>query len=327
MKSFDISTILGVDPEIAGFIVSCGSSILAVDGAVETVRAPLPSGWPSNSIEVELAGDNDYPLNPQTVNLLMPWKEKLAGTGREIKYRVVVLEQLPKDIPGLRITIVPTTYEESTGFHWSLNEASVRKDDIIRALKKNWACHLLQPGKYNLPGVAVVHVIVTTGDNQIILCQRSENANYHPLSWSTSFEEQINEQDQMFGNAMLSAAAIRGFKEELISDNATKSEGADLLGVFLEYGILNLSFCMHIETSLLFNDIKQNWIAKARDNWEAIDVAGEPFTLDNLVRLLKSHGYKHTSGEIGRFHPSSKYRLLLLALRRFGWDAISGSLK
>jgi hypothetical protein len=105
------------------------------------------------------------------------------------------------------------------------------------------------------------------------------------------------------------------------------AESACILGVFLEYGILNISFCAYIETSLSFNEIKFSWNRKAKDKWEAIAMVGEPFTLDNIVKLLRSSNYGEIIEEKDRFHPTSKYRLLLAAIHRFGSDMVIDAFK
>jgi hypothetical protein len=325
IKHIDLARIIGVNPDVAKFLSNCHRSNFAIDGAIEIIRAPLPSGWLPNSIQVELSSDNDYKLDAQAVRLLMPYKDKLVGSGWEMKYRVAVLKQIPHAHPVLQVVFVPISYEESAGFHHSLKEAATQRDDPVLALKERWASQLVQPGTYHLPGVAGVHVTVTTSDGQIILCRRSARAEYHPSHWSVSFEEQINEKDQLFGNAALAAAAIRGLQEEFVPDHTLKPENVNMLGVFVEYGILNLGFLMYIETSFCFDEIRRNWAAGPKDKWEATAVVGEPLTLGNVVRLLKSTDYGKTSDGVSRFHPTSKYRLLLVAIRRFGWDAVTNA--
>lgn len=327
MKSPDLSRAVDVQEDIAQFYRRHSCHAFAVDGAIETMRAPLPLGWLPTSTRVELADSNDYPLDPETVRLLTPFKGKLAGLGRETKYRIVVLEEVQNAPSALRVVLVPTSYEESTGFHLSLMEAASQRDDQVSSLKERWAAQLVGPGTYHLPGTAVVHAVVVTGDDRIVLCRRSPHTNYHPSHWSASFEEQINEKDQHVGGSAVAAAAIRGFREELVPDHVLAPEDVSVLGVFLEYGILNLGFCVQIQTSLGFDEIRLSWGREARDSWEAVSVVGQPFTIGDVVDLVRSGGYGTTSDEFDRFHPTSKYRLLMAAIRRFGLDAVTGTLK
>lgn len=324
MKMLDlINNVIGTDPDVAEFFCNHPlDNVFAIDGAMEILRAPLPSGWGPPSVQVELAKSDEYPLDRQAVQLLTPYRDKLAGLGWEIKHRIAAIEQISNEIPILRVVFVPTTYEEGTGFHRSLVEATAQGDDFALALRERLANQLMQPGRYSTPGVAVVQAIVITSDGYVILCRRSPHAGYHPLRWSVSFEEQINQEDLTFGNAALLAAAVRGFQEEFVPDHTMIPESACILGVFLEYGILNISFCVYIETSLSLNEIKSSWNRKARDKWEAVTMVGEPFTLDNIAKLLRSSNYGEVIEEGDRFHPTSKYRLLLAAIYRFGSDMV-----
>ncbi len=317
----DIIKTIGVDGDVKEFLARYSGNVFAAGGAIETLRAPLHTGWLPNSIQLKVVDANDYPLDHQAVQLLTPYKEKLAGQGRETKYRIALLETIPST-PMLRIAFAPTTYEESAAFHWSLREAAKHGTRQVSILKEQWGSELIHPGRYYLPGTAVVHVIVTTIDNQVLLCRRSPNTNYHPSHWSASFEEQMNEKDLPFESAAFSSAALRGFQEELVPNHNLKPENVKMLGVFVEYGILNLEFCMQIETSLPLDEIRLFWKTEARDRWEATAVVGEPFTPENVARLLKSRTYGQTSNGIDHFHPTSKYRLILAAIHRFGWDTI-----
>ncbi len=321
------SNTIGINPDIADFLRKHLHKVFAIDGAIEILRAPIPPGWGPTSVQVELARDDEYPLDPQVIHLLMPYKDELAGSGWEIKHRIATLERISNEIHTLRVVFAPITYEEGTGFHRGLVEAAAQGDDIVLALRERLANQLMGLGKYSVAGVAVVHVVVVTSDDYLVLCQRSPHTGYHPLHWSISFEEQINQKDLASGNATLSAAAVRGFQEEFSSGHTIVPDNVRTLGVFLEYSILNTSFCVYIEAPLSFDELKLNWDSKAKDKWENATVVGEAFTLDNVTRLIQSNYYGETREKRGKFHPTSKYRLLLAAIYRFGSDEIIDALK
>lgn len=326
MKKANLADIVGIDQNVAEFLRNHAiNNVFAVQDSIEILRAPLPTGWTPNSFQLELASDNEYPLDPKALQLLATYRDKLVGLGWETKYRIAVIEHTTTRTPALRVVFVPTTYEEGTGFHHGLVDATTRGDDLALALRERLACQLVRPGRYSAPGVAVVHAIVITADGYVLLCKRSPHVAYSPLHWSLSFEEQINQKDVAFGNAALSAAVIRGFEEELVPDHTISLESARILGIFLGYDTLNISFCAYIETSLSLDEIKSNWNRKAKDKWEAVTVVGEPFTLDNTARLLRSSRYGERIGKQNRFHPTSKYRLLLAAVCRFGSDSVTNA--
>jgi len=319
---------MGTDRDLTEFLRKHPlDDVYAIDGVVEILRGPLPPGWRPTSIQVELVRDEEYPLDPQATQLLTPYKNKLAGLGWETKHRVAALEPPSNRNPVLRVAFAPTTYEEGTGFHRSLVEATANGDDSVLELRKQLVNQILRLGRYSVPGVAVVHTLVTTSDNILVLCQRSPHAGYHPSVWSLSFEEQVNQKDLVFGNAALSAASIRGFQEEFASGYGMIPDDASVLGVFLEYGILNIGFCVHIKASLSLAEIKSNWETRARDKWEAVKVVGEPFTLDNVIKLLRLNHYGETREQANRFHPTSKYRLMLAAISEFGSDLVVNAIE
>lgn len=326
MKKPNLADIIGIDQNIAEFLRKHTiNNVFAIGDSIEILRAPLPTGWMPDSVQVEMASDKEYPLDPEAIQLLAPYRDKLAGLGWETKYRIAVIEHTTTTTPALRVVFVPTTYEEGTGFHRSFVDASTRGDEFALALRERLATQLVQPGRYSAPGVAVIHAVVITADGYLLLCQRSPHVAYSPLHWSLSFEEQINQKDLAFGNVALSAAVIRGFQEELVPDHTIALESARILGIFLEYDTLNISFCAYVETSLSLDEIKFNWNRKAKDKWEAVTVVGEPFTLDNTARLLRSSHYGETIGGKNTFHPTSKYRLLLAAVCRFGSDSVTNA--
>lgn len=134
----------------------------------------------------------------------------------------------------------------------------------------------------------------------------------------------MNQHDVEFSDAALSAAALRGFREEFGCGSEMTLDMARVRSVFLEYGILNIGFCAILEPPLVFEEIVSNWTTSAVDKWENVGVEAVPFTIEHVRRLLASDHYHSTSGQPGLFHPTSKYRLLLAAASKFGWDALSG---
>jgi hypothetical protein len=317
-----------VDPQLKEFLEKHRrDGVFAIDGVAEILRAPLQSGWTAATTRVQLASSEEYPLDPQVIQLLTPHKERLAGQAWEAKYRVAALGQNIDGISALKTTLAPTTYEEGSGFHRGLRSAVAQGDASALGLRDRLTEQLVQPGSYSVAGIAVVHVIVITPDDRLVLCQRSPHAGYHPLHWSISFEEQINQSDMVFGNFALSMAAIRGFREEFSCDSMVAAEDVRTLGVFLEYGILNIAFCVLLKSPLSFDELYSIWSSRAKKSWENVDVRGLPFTPGNVAALLQSPRLeKDMEGIDGDFHPTSKYRLVLAALHRFGTDAVKDAL-
>ena len=324
VSRIDLATTTGVETIVTAFLQECGGSPLAVGGAIEVLQSSLPLGWSPDAVRTEVGIRDDYPFEDEVTALITRDREEFAEAARETKYRIAAIKDPQGTGSELRATFVPITYEEVVAFHQSLTEAAARSDMWTCELRTRWAKQLLATRTCRLPGSAVMHIVVITGDNQVVLCRRSPRVHYHPSHWSITLEEQINEMDCVAGSIDLFAAAKRGFREELGPD--ANVGDVRVWSVFLEFGILNLGFCSCIETPLCFDEIRYSWNAKARDKWEATDVVGEPFTPANVGRLFALNKYGAAPDEIGSFHPTSKYRLLSAAVRRFGWDAIVPSL-
>lgn len=324
-----IKEIIGIDSNLAKFLNRYPhTQVLTVDGVLEILGSPLPFGWKKDSFEVKLAEEEEYPLDPQAIQILSPYKEKLAGLGWENKYRVAFLERSSSESTNIQLVFVTTTYEEGTGFHRSLAETLGTKENSSLRFRKRAVNQILNLGRYSVPGIAVVHTIVVTSDNRLVLCQRSPHTGYHPSHWSISFEEQITQKDLAFGQAVFSAAAVRGLQEEFATSGNISIDDVGTLGIFVEYNILNIGFCVYIETPQSFDEIKSNWEKRAKDRWEAVAMVGEPFTLENVVHLLRLNNYEaENGGTKNEFHASSKYRLLRAAIARFGLDTVADALK
>ncbi len=324
-----IKEFIGIDSNLAIFLDKYPhTQVFTVDGVMEILGGPFPFGWKADSFEIKLAKEEDYPLDPKAVQFLSPYRDKPTGLGWEIKQRVAFLERATSDNTNVQLVFSPTTYEEGKGFHQGMVEALEKEDTSILVFRERLINQIMNLGRYSVPGIAVVHTIVVTSDNRLILCQRSPHTGYHPSRWSISFEEQITQKDLVFGNAALSAAAVRGLEEEFASGYNISTDAVHILGIFLEYNILNIGFCVYIETPQSFDEIKINWEKRAKDRWEAAAVVGEPFTLENIVRLLRLSFFEtEHDGAKNKFHPSSKYRLLLAAMTRFGSHTITNALK
>jgi hypothetical protein len=251
----------------------------------------------------------------------------MEGQGWETKQRVAALEIVPHERPALRVVLVPTTYEEGTGFHRSLLDASAKNDEYGLSLRDRLARQILQGGRFPTSGVAVVHVVVATSDDRLVLCQRSSSTVYNPSLWSVSYEEQVNQKDLPAGDAILFAAAVRGFQEEFACGADLGLDQVRLLGVFLEYDVINIGFCAYLAAGMPFEEIKSNWEKRAKDQWENVAVVGVPFTLEQAATLLRGNGFGVEKGVRAGFHTSAKYRLLLASISRFGYDAIREALK
>jgi hypothetical protein len=193
------------------------------------------------------------------------------------------------------VTLAPATWTSGRKFH-----AAVQRDP-------SWASKLpdgrwITPvpfGDTQLPGIAVVHGIIVTADDQVIATQRSPKVSYAPLHWSVSFEEQLNQYDMGLAEDAFTAAARRGFSEEFGADIAARD--VIPLTAVLQIDLMNLGLVMLLRSPMTEREISDSWRLAAKDGWEAKDLRGLP--LDNLTRHM---------ARLGLLHPTSELRSLAL---------------
>lgn len=85
-----------------------------------------------------------------------------------------------------------------------------------------------------LPGIAVVHAIITTDEDLVLWCRTSDGV------LTASFQEQMNDLDVCQSDPLASTLR-RGFAEELRGDDCLISE-TRILGVAFEPDIMNFAF-------------------------------------------------------------------------------------
>lgn len=134
---------------------------------------------------------------------------------------------------------------------------------------------------------------------------------YAPGRWSSTFEEQLTDAD-MTSDEAFTAAAIRGFREELGGDSS--SVDVSYLGAIMEMPILNPSIVMVLTTSDTFTQVRSRWQAreKASKSHEIVELASMDIS---SIRPAIGHD---------DLHPTAEIRLALLA-RRHGQTPIVNS--
>jgi len=165
---------------------------------------------------------------------------------------------------------------------------------------------------------------VVTEDEQIILMQRSPSVAFYPDHWSASFEETMNAPSTGQGNtppqkgdADFFAGAIRGLDEEFaIATNAVKS--IKVLSLNVEYLTLSVDPITLTKLDLEADEIKQNWLLRARHRDEASKFALLPTDLPSVVDKLFSRTL---------WHPSARMRLIQFLFHTYGIDEVAAAIK
>ncbi|MBD3338769.1 MAG: TIR domain-containing protein [Candidatus Lokiarchaeota archaeon] len=297
---------------------SLGSHIIALDLLSLAIDSQIrkPEDWLIDEHTAEVVNafnekahifikqrpETEVPLEPSIVGQLRDDDFKAAGPPLETKYRFTSFQQLKNG--DLKAEVAKTTWNLGKSFH------NVLLNTPQRFSIKNigfWFTPI-PLGRIQLPGIAVVHVIVLTSDLKLLLAKRSDNAGYAPAHWSISFEEQISEKDfRNDPNEVVINASIRGFYEEF----GIKVSSSDIcpLSALIEIDTFNLGLVMLIQCKSTFDEIHYRWSSEPRPehHFEATELQSLKVSADNIQAII--------SGFIGPkpLHPTSIMRLAMLS--------------
>lgn len=189
---------------------------------------------------------------------------------------------------------------------WIDPKIVVRAHEVFDVIsdKLGETIRLFKLSESQIPNFLVVHALILTKDNYIVLGQRSSAPYYYPRYWSVSFEEQVNESDGI----NLLDATMRGLKEELLGSAINKITKDDIRfeSIFREFdrtfhrglqkqvAVLNTGIVALITTKELgINDIFANWrewrdrIYKKKESGTILSPK-DKIEFDNIVGLQLS---------------------------------------
>ena len=179
----------------------------------------------------------------------------------------------------MHITLAPTTWNLTNRFIGALQ----RDPGLMRHARDGTWIEPVPLGSTALPTIAVVHGIVLTSDDHLLLAKRSARAHYAPAHWSASFEEQLNEHDFNEEADPFTNAACRGFREEFGGDLTPDQVVA--LSAVLQLDLLNVAMIMLLQPDLTAAQIQESWRSGPLDAWEAQELQSLPIRdLDRLSR-------------------------------------------
>jgi len=239
---------------------------------------------------------NKEPINAEIIRAFTISSN--TGPNLEPKYRFTQIRTFGNK---LEITLAPSSWQEGKSFHKAVQD---HPEHFLRS-QNNWVVPM-PLGEVILPGIAVIHGIVLTSDNRLLLVQRSSKLSYAPLHWSASFEEQITASD-MKNNTPLTDAARRGMMEEF--GIKVSRDKVQPISMILEIGFLNLASVVLIHTNETAKEIQQKW-----SNKESVEGAWEANALDSIEVSRKNLDSLATAKTRPRqLHPTSQIRCALLA--------------
>jgi len=241
----------------------------------------LTLDWVERSIDAE-------------IDALVTKAERVAaGAEEEPKFRfsaLVVSDQ------RLQVQASPSSWGFARAFHVLAHKAPHRLDSAVREQ------YALPPplGRLELPGLAVVHCIVSTSDGQVLMAQRNAKTAYSPGRWSVSFEEQATIKPDGRAEHPFETAR-RGFIEEFGLD--VPEQRVHILGAIMEIEILNIAVVVHLRCAATAAEILHSWVTEPRpkDHHEA-----------KALKFMSLEALRAGIGLPPVLHPSSAMRLKLL---------------
>lgn len=318
-----LSTILGCSDKVECSLKTLEklgvNTLFAVGDCVEMLRCPTPStGWEHSQMQFSVR-KSILGTSLLFVRMYKRWKQRNRNNKDDPRYALLnVKGKNAIDDPFLNFELQRTSFGRvfSVSDYWRRRKSAA--ETRISCLQSDLSFS-------KIPNFVVLHVIVRTKDEKVILAQRAASSHYHPLRWSASFEEQLETQDTVRQNPLV-AAVRRGLKEEIGADQI---EEVRLLSVFLEHEFLFPTVCSVACIKLSADEAIVRWKEVARDKREARTVSAIPGDFDTITHSLFSKSLMVGAESIPEtaWHPTTKYRLFEYALSEYGIQRVSERLR
>lgn len=270
-----------------------GSRFLEGRAAAVTAVASSPMGFTLHQALEETSCDQ------RVLDLLSATELLAAGPEFERKYRYLGVSE---DGTALNVRVAPSGWRVARAFH------TLARNEPERLARISFESRTLPAplGSANLPGLAVVHAIVTTRDRTLLLARRSMETSYAPGHWSSSFEEQVTE-----GSEGGPESAVEAVQRGMLEEFGPRVAWSDvkILGAILELDSLNLAVVAHLACGLSSTEIRELWLAEPRPSHhhEATEIEfaplRDPRDFEGLKGILADRPP----------HPTSMLRLRMFA--------------
>lgn len=280
---------------------------LGTDWAFDAGAASLTALSDASRLQHCRVIEHPEPPDATAADLVDAGEIDRAGPEIERKYR---FDNLAVTSGSLELVCGPSSWALGRGFH----RVVYRDPSLLSAAYPTGAWLPAPLGKARLPGLASVHVVVTTVDNQLLLAQRGAHMSYAPLRWSVSFEEQLTV-DALTGEPETPIeTARRGFSEEF----GISAIDAQIkpLGAIIELDTLNLATLVHLRCNSSSNAVRAAWqatvanIQKSSAKDGKTEVALEIRALDFVEATPQAvSALLHEVRSKRQFHPTARIRL------------------
>lgn len=313
----------------AHWLMQCaGGEWFAIDECVLLTSSEHFKGWEPHEVETTLL---THPL-PVPDDLAEVQRKKIASIEQhffnEPHYRLVFATPAWSEPNDLKVVLAPLGFFDHFSLSPSFDEpllTTLDGDPIsIRQKYGNTALtyRSTEKGTALIPAPISIQCVVLTGDQRILLVQRSPSVAFYPNHWSASFEETMNasgrtkDQQGQKGDVDFFAGALRGLDEEFaIPERAVKD--IKVLSLNVEYLTLSVDVFVLIRLDLPIDEIQRRWmVAQHRD--EASSISSISTDLSAIVDRL----FHRT-----RWHPTSRMRLIQFLFHQYGVQAVTEAIE
>ncbi len=282
---------------------------IELDGVVELLRCPdYQNGWSADEIKVSYSPDSWH--LPNGLGYLREEWDRLHPNERSDPKVALREIQINQD-HTLVCRLQATAWREVRPLHvWPRFEEN--------ALVQH------QTGGYKmlLPNIGVVHVVASTRDGWILAFRRSSIVHYHPGTWSATYEEGLAP-DDISTNQVFQRTALRGFTEEVSSQACiVPLEAFHVVSVVLERPLGNPAVVVRADLPISLAELPAH---RPSDELDTTSLVSIPIDQIHLRDILSSPIFKFAS-HVGKWHPTSRYRLLVAIAHFFGEDAAADAL-
>lgn len=302
----------------------------AVDDCIILANSENFKGWEPQEIRTTIL---TTPL-PVPDDLAAMQKEKLPAIEKHYfnapHYRLVSATPAFSELDHLKVVIAPIGFYDYFSINPYFDEPLLTALDgsniSIRQKYGNTALTYSSTDKGTslIPAPISIQCLVITEDEQILLVQRSLSVAFYPNHWSASFEETMNAPANnregiptQKADSDFFAGAVRGLDEEFsIAEDTIKS--IQVLSLNVEYLTLSVDPIVLVKLDLEADEIKQNWLLKARHREEASRLTTISIDLESVVEKLFSRTL---------WHPTSRMRLTQFLFHTYGIDTVAKAIK
>ncbi len=302
----------------------------AIDDCIILANSEDFKGWKPEDIRTTILA-TPLPIPDDLASLR---KEKLPAIEKHYfnapHYRLISATPAFSELDHLKIVLGPIGFYDYFSLNPYFDEPLLTALDgskiSIRQKYGNTALTYSSTDKGTslIPAPISIQSVVVTEDQQTILMQRSMSVAFYPNHWSASFEETMNapvtNREGNFtqkGDSDFFAGAIRGLDEEFaISEDAV--EDIKVISLNVEYLTLSVDAIMLIKLNMEAEEIKQNWLLRARHREEASRLTTISTELTKVVDKLLSRTL---------WHPTSRMRLIQFLFHTYGIDDTARAIK